>query len=99
MSEISVSRESLDERFASVLEDVDALDRSLAQIPDAPDGGLATELIGFVMAAAKESAGTAADGYRALLAVASDVLDDFAAQEDRAVTELAELRDAVQGDQ
>lgn len=98
MTEISVSREALEESFDRVREEIDTLDTHLGQVPDAPDGGTATEIIAFAMAAAKESAETAVDWYRALLAIAIDVLDDFAAHEDSAVMELVELKDAVEGD-
>ncbi|GMA36933.1 hypothetical protein GCM10025876_31370 [Demequina litorisediminis] len=68
-------------------------------MPDAPDGGIASEIIGFAMAAAVDGAATTADGYRALIAVARDVLVDFAHHEQNAVTELANLERAVEGDE
>lgn len=96
MTEISVSKEALNERFDDALGYVDALDTTLGNVPDAPDGGIASELIGFVMAAAVDGAGTTADGYRALVAVAQDVLEDFSSNEGRAVEELAALEDSVE---
>ncbi|BDZ61557.1 hypothetical protein Lsed01_02077 [Demequina sediminis] len=96
MSEIAVSKDQLNVRFDDALVHVDALDTTLAGVPDAPDGGIASELIGFAMAAALDAAGTTADGYRALIAVAKDVLEDFSSNEQRAVEELADLKSAVQ---
>lgn len=96
--DIQVSKDALDERFEKVITEVDALDTTIAGVPDAPDAGIASEIIGFAMAAAIDGAATTADGYRALIAVASDVLTDFAHHEQGAVTELADLKNAVEGD-
>ncbi len=97
MSEtIAVSPEAMEERFAHVLPRVDEIDSALGRIPDAPDGGLATELIGFVMAAAAEAGRIAADSYRALIAIAGDVMNDLAENDSAAAEELRALRDQVE---
>ena len=96
MSEISVSREGMEQTFARVLPLVDSLDTALAAIPAAPDGGIATEFIGLVMAAAADSAGVAADSYRALIAIARDVMDNLADNDENAAKEFMELKRQVE---
>ncbi|NTW38484.1 MAG: hypothetical protein HGA44_01125 [Cellulomonadaceae bacterium] len=97
MTDISVSREGMEEGFARVLPLIDDIDTALGAVPVAPDGGVATELIGFVMAASLEAAGVAADSYRALIAISRDVMDDFASNDSRAAEELRELKRHVEG--
>lgn len=96
MSEITVYREGMEETFARVLPLVDTIDTTLTAIPAAPDGGSATELIGFVMAAAAEAGGVAADSYRALIAIARDVMDDVANNDANAAEELRTLKQHVE---
>jgi hypothetical protein len=96
MTEIRVDREDMESSFGRVVEQLDAIDRALAHIPTAPDGGIATELIAFTMAAALESAGTEADSYRVLIAIARDVLADLKATDESAAAELLELEQQIE---
>jgi hypothetical protein len=96
MSEISVDRAGMEQTFARVLPLVDDLDTALAAIPGAPNGGIATELIGLVMAAASDSAGVAADSYRALVAIARDVMGDLTDNDANAAKEFMELKRQVE---
>lgn len=96
MSEISVDRAGMEQTFARVLPLVDDVDTALGAIPTVPDGGTATEFIGLIMAAAAESAGVAADSYRALVAIARDVMDDLADNDDNAAKEFMELKRQVE---
>ena len=95
MTDISVSSEAMENLFGKVLPHVDGIDEKLGAIPSAPDGGIATELIGFTMAAAADAAGVAADSYRALIAVARDVIEDFGTNDTAAAEELRTLHDQV----
>ncbi len=96
MTEITVAAEQVTARLADVRERVDEVDRVLAGLPDAPDAGIATELVAFAMAAAVDAAATAADGYRALIAVAEDVLEDFSGNEERAAEALNDMRTDIE---
>ncbi|MFP5359374.1 MAG: hypothetical protein ACLGHM_02590 [Actinomycetes bacterium] len=50
MSEIAVSKGHLNVRGNDALVHLNALDTTLASVPDAPDGGIASELIGAAVA-------------------------------------------------
>ena len=76
----------------------DSGDGAVAAIPSHARRGSPSRIYAWIatMAAALDAAGTTADGYRALIAVAKDVLEDFSSNEQRAVEELADLKSAVQ---
>ncbi len=83
--------------FKRVIVEVDKVDSALGEFPDAPDGGIASELIGFTVAAAVEASGMTSDSYRAVIAVARDVLDDFTHNEALASSEMRSLKAEIGG--
>jgi hypothetical protein len=98
MTEIAVDGAGMESLFEKVITGVDAIDSALVKIPTAPDGGIASEFIGFTMAAAAEAAGLDADSFRALVAIARDVLLDLHDNDAAAAEEFRTLRDQVEAD-
>ena len=96
MTEITVGLENLEISFRRVIPLVDDIDSALGTMPAAPDGGVASELIGFTMAAAAEAGGVTADSFRALIAVARDVLVSFADNDAEAAAELREIEKQIE---
>lgn len=97
MTEINVAHEPLSESFAKVIANVDVVDTHLSQLPTAPDAGIASELVGFVMAASIEAAATNADTFRALVAIAEDVIKDFSHNDEAAADELRAVKEQLAG--
>ena len=77
MSEISIDRVNMTERMNTVVARVDDLDTTLGDRPSAPDGGIASALVGFIATAGVEATGIFADATRALAAITGDVMADF----------------------
>lgn len=96
MTDIAVNPENMEAIFGRVLPEVDRIDTALGAIPTAPDGGIASELIGFTMAAAAEAGGLAADSYRALIAIARDVIADLSDNDSAAAEEFWTLQNQIE---
>lgn len=91
MTEISVAREVLEERFTQLEQRVDDLDRELNSHPGPVDGGAAMEYISVFFQLAMEGAGNLADTHRALTAVARDVIDEIGQTDDEAAAILQDM--------
>ena len=96
MTEISVAREAVAEELAGLLDVVDEVDRAIGDRPAAADGGIASALIGLIASAGADAAGTSADTPRALVAVALDVLDDFALTDEQVAEQLRDFTEEVE---
>jgi hypothetical protein len=97
MSDIYVDRDNMTSRLGEVLDRVDDLDQALGRRPSAPDGGIAAAMIGFIATAGGEASGVMADAERALAAIATDVLADFALTDEEASVVLEDFADELGG--
>lgn len=98
MTEIKVDPQSMERLFVTCEERIDDVDRELGRVPQAPDAGIASELVGLVMAASAEGAGVTADAFRALIAIARDVMVDFEHSDTAAAEELRDLLAELESD-
>lgn len=77
------------------LEATDALDSAIGDLPPAPNGGLASSMIGFITSAVAESSGLAADATRGVMAIATDVVVDFGTSEDEAAEQFDDFAEEL----
>ena len=86
MSEISIDGEKIDEFAADLQPMIDGVYASLRNVPSV-DGGIASNMIALITSAGAEASQTVADSYLALMALAREVVTDFAATEESAAGE------------
>ncbi|MFV0427034.1 MAG: hypothetical protein ACK5KU_08365 [Beutenbergiaceae bacterium] len=86
MTGIYLDREGMEYRLEKLLAVVDSADEAIGELPDAPDGGIATSTIAFMVSVAAEAAGLFADTTRALGVISLDVVADIS-NTDAAVAE------------
>jgi hypothetical protein len=91
MTDIMIERGAMEERLDEHLGFIDEADRALAARPSAPDGGIASEMIGFIARVGGEAAGLAADTHRALTAIALDVINDLALTDEQVGEQFLDL--------
>lgn len=93
MTDIYVDRDGMEIRLTEVVTRVDDSDAVLAELPPAPDAGIATSIIALIASAGAEAAGVANDATRALSAITSDVLNDMTLTNEEMAEEIREIED------
>lgn len=96
MSDINISAEVLKPRFDKQDELSDGIDRALQSVPQPVELGPAGDYIVTLFQTVLEGHRNLADTHRALIAVARDVLTDFAHNDAGGAQELRDLKTEIE---
>lgn len=95
MTDIYVDRDGMEIRLREVVARIDESDATLADLPPAPDAGIATSIIALVASAGAEAAGVANDATRALSAITNDVLNDMTLTNEEMAEEIRDIEEEL----
>ncbi|OAN39051.1 hypothetical protein [Microbacterium sp. H83] len=95
MTDIYVDRDGMEIRLREVVARIDDSDAALADLPSAPDAGIATSIIALVASAGAEAAGVANDATRALSAITNDVLADMTLTNEEMAEEIRDIEEEL----
>lgn len=93
---ITLDRDYVEHLISRQLEVTGTLDTTIGDLPPAPNGGLASSMIGFIVSAVAESSGLAADATRGVMAIATDVVVDFGTTEEEAADQFDDFADELE---
>lgn len=91
MNEISLDREGAEHQLKKIEDAATGIDDVLKNLPEAPDGGLASAIMSLITQTGVEASGIVAATYHSFHAVTTEVLDDMTLNEQGIAQEIREF--------